>query len=493
MRQIGQELGAGYILEGGVQALGNRVRINAQLIDAAADEHLWADTFDRELNAANLFDIQAELAMAIAGQLQIALSLTDRSIVADVPTQNTDAYNAYLRGLELHLAGSFSPANENAIAAALEEVVGLDPEFGLAWARLSIARTRLAQITGDADMRESALAALARARALQPELLETELAWVVYLYRGLREYEQAVEALEAIGEKASLDAEALTLKAWLYRRLVRFDEANEALLAALKLDPRSAATADTLIDTAIKNDDCEAAGRHTRYALSLSPDLVDTRTQAAEYELECTGNAARASELLRDVEYEADWHLLMARTAAVIERDYERAYALANIPQPQIQRYPLNPIFDQMHRSWVLRLMGRDEEAAAALENAAGQLAATDAKGDHVDSADYALAREIFHGMSGDAAATRQWVEEHKRRVTEQSKGDRLRASMNHLGYAADLANAGLYEAAIEELEVMFKEPGGRGFRLVDSLPVFDLLKDHPGYIELRERFGDAR
>ena len=90
MRQIGEELRAGYILEGGVQARGGRVRINAQLIDAARDEHLWAETYDRELTAVDLFDIQAELARSIAEALHTTLSPEDEAVVYEVPTENLE-------------------------------------------------------------------------------------------------------------------------------------------------------------------------------------------------------------------------------------------------------------------------------------------------------------------------------------------------------------------------------------------------------------------
>jgi TolB-like protein len=94
MRQIGQELGAGYILEGGVQALSGRVRINAQLISAVADEHLWAEIYDRELTPENLFDVQAELALAIASELHTELSPSDQALVKQIPTRNMAAYNS---------------------------------------------------------------------------------------------------------------------------------------------------------------------------------------------------------------------------------------------------------------------------------------------------------------------------------------------------------------------------------------------------------------
>ena len=493
MREIGEELGAGYILEGGVQAMGDRVRVNAQLIDAPADEHIWAETYDRELSATSLFDIQADLALAIAGQLQTTLSSSDRAVVADVPTRNTAAYNAYLRGLNLHLSGSFTFSNETAVVSAFEEAVAADPEFGQAWARLSIARTRLAQITRDADLRESALTALARARTLRPDLLETELAWAIYLYRVLYEYQHAVEALEAIGDQASLDAETLTVKAWLYRRLGRFDDAYDALLDAQQLDPRSSAIMDSLISTAILRNDCDAAAGHVLSAMSISPNLVDTRAQVAEYELECTGDAGRASELLRDVDYEADWHLWMARNAALINRDYERALALARFPAPQRGRGPFASVADKLFLSWVLWLLDRDDESVAVLDDVAESLQAMETNGDRAGSAGYASMRAWYHSMREDAEATLHWNAEYKRRFREESKGDRMREAFNHWNSAWALARAGLHDEAIEELRVMFEGPGGHGFRYVDGAPVLDVLEEHPEYAKLRERFGDAR
>ena len=213
MREIGAELGASHILEGGVQARGNRVRINAQLIDAATDAHLWADIYDDELTAANLFDVQAKLATAIAEQLRRTLSPDDRTILDEVPTENTRAYNLYLQALDvLAREGLF---NNRRAAELLEEAVEVDPSFALAWARLSEARSRMARALDDPDFREAALSALAEARALKPDLLEAEVAWAVYLYHGQFEYAKALAALEALGERGERHPDVLQLKAWL--------------------------------------------------------------------------------------------------------------------------------------------------------------------------------------------------------------------------------------------------------------------------------------
>ncbi len=492
MRQIGEELGAGYILEGGVQAMGNRVRINAQLIDAPADDHIWAEIYDRELTAANLFDIQAELALAIAGELQTALSDSDRILMDAVPTRSIEAYNAYLRGLDLRNTGTFTISNLGAVVTAFEESVSLDPEFALGWARLSQTHSGLAQLNEDVKDREAALFALAKARALQPDLQETELAWVVYLYRGLSEYQQALDALEALGKRAALDADSLTLKAWLLRRVGRFEDAYRTMLEAQQLEPRSSRIGGSLITLAYQSNDCESAGRHARAALSLAPDSDDdVRKSVANYELECTGNAHRASELLQDSEFIGARHLWTARNAAMSGRDYERALELSMIREPGPG--PVNPIRDQLYESVALRHLGRDEDAAAILDAVADALAALEREGVHDRGEEYARAMSWYHSMRGDGEATRRWVEEHRQRFRKEYKGDRWNEANNHLIYAFFLTGAGLHDEAIAELRVMFEEPGGSGFRYVDAFPDFDVLRGHPGYIELRERFGDRR
>ncbi len=265
------------------------------------------------------------------------------------------------------------------------------------------------------------------------------------------------------------------------------------MLEAQQLEPRSSTIAGNLIDLAYRSNDCESAGRHARAALSLAPDSVDVKTSVANYELECTGDAHRASELLREVQFEtaSSWALWTARNAAIFGRDYERVLELSMIREPG--PHPVNPITDQLFESQALRYLGRDEDAAATLDAVADALAAMERVGVHDRGAVYALAMSWYHSMRGDAAATRHWVEEHRQRFRKEDKGDRADEAFNHFIYAFFLAVAGLHDEAIAELRVMFEEPGGLGFRYVDAFPVFDALRDHPGYIELRERFAERR
>ena len=243
MRQIGKEIGAGYILEGSGQARGNHVRINAQFIDAATDENTWADTFDHELTAENLFDIQAQLAQSIARELRITLSESDQSLINEIPTKYIEAYKAYLRGLEQRDRGGHNENNNVLVAAAFKQAVELDPQFAFAWVQLSIERSRQSQGTNDQSIRDAAKKAQKKAYDLQPDLSEAELANAVYLYRAEFEYQQALDVLEVLQNKHSLDALQLVLKAYLLRRVGRAQEAYQTALKAQKLDPRNIQTA----------------------------------------------------------------------------------------------------------------------------------------------------------------------------------------------------------------------------------------------------------
>jgi TolB-like protein/Flp pilus assembly protein TadD len=471
MPEIGAELGASHILEGGVQARGNRVRINAQLIDAAADEHIWADIYDEELTATNLFDIQAKLATAIAGQLRRTLSPEDRAVVDEVPTENTEAYAAYLRALDtLHNEGLF---NNRRAVEQLEEAVEADPTFALAWARLSEARSRMSRALDDQNTREAALSALAEARALKPDLLEAEIAWAVYLYHGQFEYAKALATLEALGERGERNPDVLQLKAWLYRRLGRYEEAYETMLASYALDPRDPATIGNLVDMAVRIDDCDAAGEHAASGMEVAPDNSDVLTHLAIYELECSGDAASASELLSGIDFASDFQLWTARNAAWLERDYERMLELADIPLPD--HGALSDAFNWDYKAYVLRQLGRDTEARALYDRLNTELAELAEEQEVAQSAEYANAMILLASAEGDAAATRSWIERHRRRVEAELKGDAYFRSFRPLWYATRLVDVGLHDR----------------FPFVDATPAFDPLRDNPGYIELRERFGD--
>ncbi|HKJ16908.1 MAG TPA: hypothetical protein VJ984_06160 [Xanthomonadales bacterium] len=488
MREIGEEIGATYILEGGVQARGNRVRVNAQLIESTADEHVWAETYDRELTAANLFDIQSELAYAIAEQMHTVLSESDQSLIDQVPTQNMEAYSAYLRGLELRESGGHNVRIVTANIEAFEQATTLDPEFALAWAQLSREYSRLAQGSADPEHRQAALMAINRAKELQPDLFEAEVAQVEYLYRAEFEYQLALDHLLALERRHTLNTSAMLLKAFLVRRLGDFETAYQITLTAQKLDPRNLQVASQLINMAWETGDCDAASAHAQAALALSPEALVIRTPMALMEMQCNGNSQLANDLMMGADFNGFYQAQIAQTAALAARDWQTALVVSQYPLPQ--EGPLNDVFNLLESVTVLRHLDRDVEAMAALNAASEALNSLAEVKPVSDSYLFAMARGFYSALKQEPVATREWIAEAKRRLEINSKGDVALKRGFFRYHAESFTIAGLYPDAIEELRLSLSLPGGDRFPFIDSLPVFDVLKQEPGYLELKQQYG---
>src|SRR5213075_825172 len=194
---IARQLGVAHILEGSVQKSGDAVRVNVQLIKAASDCHLWADTYDRKLT--DMFSVESEVAKAIADQLQAKLTGREEQVIAAKPTDNPEAYDFYLRGLAYTLKTAATPANAIAAQKYLREAVRLDPNFALSWALLSFvdARGYITQsLQPTVALCEEARQAADTALTLQPDLGEAVLAKGSYYYNCLKDYDKAVRYFE---------------------------------------------------------------------------------------------------------------------------------------------------------------------------------------------------------------------------------------------------------------------------------------------------------
>src|SRR6185437_8312654 len=193
LAEIGKQLGVAHILEGSVQKSGDGVRVNVQLIKAANDSHLWADTFDRKLT--DIFSVESEVSKAIADQLRAKLTGQEEQVIAAKPTKNPEAYDAYLRGLAYSLKTVNTTANALGAQKYLKEAVRLDPKFALAWALLSYVDSRgFSQLSLQATtaLREEARQAAETALSLQPNLGEAVLAKGYYHYACLKDYDTAI-------------------------------------------------------------------------------------------------------------------------------------------------------------------------------------------------------------------------------------------------------------------------------------------------------------
>ena len=287
LREIAQQLGVANVVEGSVQRSGNRVRVNAQLIDARNDAHLWAQTYDRDL--ADVFAIQSEIAKAIADQLQANLSPNEKKAIEQPPTTDLAAFDLYSRAKSLLLTASFSVTSEPDRRKAIElldEAVKRDPSFFDAYCQLAYAHeTIYATTASDHTPARLALAeaALQAATRLRPDAAETHLARAQYLYFGPRDYAGALAELEIVRRALPNDPRLFELTGYILRRRGQQEEGLQNLQRAAELDPRNF---NTLQQIALSY---EQLGRYAEAiaaldrTLAIVPDNVETRTSRAEY------------------------------------------------------------------------------------------------------------------------------------------------------------------------------------------------------------------
>ena len=241
LREIGQALGVAHILEGSVQRIANKVRVNAQLIDARNDAHLWAQTYTRDL--ADAFGIQSEIAEAIAQQLQAHLSADEKARIAKPSTTDPVAYDLYLRARQLDDLSNDPDAKGSLLQgiSLLEEAVRRDPKFLRAYCLMAETHMDLYWEGFDhADQRrELARIALQQAEEIQPDAGEVHWQKGIYAYHGFRDYDQALKEFELAKQRLPNEARIYVNVGAVDRRTARWNEAEQNFKRAVELDPRN--------------------------------------------------------------------------------------------------------------------------------------------------------------------------------------------------------------------------------------------------------------
>jgi TolB-like protein/Tfp pilus assembly protein PilF len=235
LSEIARQLGVANVLEGSVQKVADQVHINVQLIRAATDEHLWAESYDRKLE--NIFGVESEVASAVAEALKIKLSGVEQPPLEQKPTSNPKAYQAYLRAIALY-GEAYTADEEFRAMNAFEEAVALDPNFALAWAMLSRLNSDSYGVERKPAFREAAKKALENAMRLQPELPETQVAQAYYQRWVLRDNEGARPIFERLLTRLPNDADVPETLALITVEEGRWDETSASLDKAIGLNPR---------------------------------------------------------------------------------------------------------------------------------------------------------------------------------------------------------------------------------------------------------------
>jgi TolB-like protein/class 3 adenylate cyclase/Tfp pilus assembly protein PilF len=306
LSKIGHELGVANVVEGSVQRSGDRVRVNAQLVDARTHRQLWAQTYDRGL--ADVFAIQSEIAKGIVESLQAKLTGQEEQVIAAKFTDNVEAYDAYLRGLVYTLKTSVTPANSLGGQKYLREAVRLDPKFALGWALLSYVNSvgyLSTTLQPTVALREEARQAAETALSLRPNLGEAVLAKGYYHYACLKDYGTAVGYFEEARQFLPNDSRIPKFLAYVARRRGQWDQSESLFNEAERLDPRNVdlLTQHSICYTALRR--FPEALRKLEQVLNITPNDVDTLAQKAGI-AQAQGDLPRAAALLAPLRPAAD-------------------------------------------------------------------------------------------------------------------------------------------------------------------------------------------
>jgi TolB-like protein/class 3 adenylate cyclase/Tfp pilus assembly protein PilF len=278
LSEIAHQLGVANILEGSVQRAAGQVHVNVQLISAATDEHLWAESYDRKLE--NIFGVEAEVATAVADALKAKLTGAEQRALEQKPTNNPEAYDAYLRGITLWREDNYLARVK--ATSPLEEAVRLDPNFALAWAFLTRVNSFLYAGNSTPGRRAAAENSLATALRLQPDLSEVKLAHAFYQYWVLRDYEGARQSFEQLRTKLPNSADIPEALGMIARRQGRWNESRAYTDQAIALNPQDRILRDIAGWVRVSTRDFPAALRSYEEALSIWPDepaLIDGKAE----------------------------------------------------------------------------------------------------------------------------------------------------------------------------------------------------------------------
>ena len=483
LSEIARQLGVGHIVEGSVQKIGDRVRINVQLIEAPTDEHLWAELYDRNLT--DIFAVQSEVATAIARSLQAKLSGREQAAVTAKPTDNLAAYDAYLRGIDFRSRAGQTTEDIRQAAALFEEAVRLDPNFAQAWAALARANAGLyfQHIDVSPARKEGARLATETATRLNPTGAETLLANAYYRYHIERDYNGARALFEKFQREVPSSSEATEALARIARRQGRWKESLVLYEQATKLNPRDP---HLFVDRAWTFSMVREHGPTEEMidrALAIIPDDPDVLANKA-WLYRVRGDLPRARAILDKISATAKSNdAMQARVnLLVLEGRYQEAAQSLEVQLSQIpNESPSAGGGDWQFLGWVRSLLGDKEGARKAYLEGKSRLELRQQQ----EPGNYSIASWLGFceaGLGNKEAALR---EGERAMSLLPSSEDAVFGPVAEENLAAIEAQVGELERAIGRIERLLTTPYG-AFPLSQALlrldPIWDPLRQHPRF-----------
>src|ERR1700736_6168496 len=492
VREIAKALGVSSVLEGSVRREGNRVRVSVQLINANNDEHLWANNYDRDLT--DVFAIQTDLAREIAGALQAKLSPTEKAQMERKPTENGEAYLAFLQGHTLFFQSIEDLEKLKQAEQLYERAIQLDPKFALAFARYSQLESWLVHsFERTTERRQKARALGQRALQLQPDLPEAHLAMGFSLYYGDNDFDGALKEFEIAQRGLPNEAEGYLAIGSIQRRMGKWSESTASLEKAASLDPKDGWMLQNLALNSHNLRDYDAANKTIDRGLQVNPKgigLWEVKTKLAIAEKGDLSVSEKAFEAAKSMELNTEEKLWLCGARAdvfLLERKYQDGLSAAESLSDDLLAAIPAALSSKYYLIGFARKALHDEAGArAALLKAKGLLEGQLRKSPDSPEMHIQLAKVLAFLGEKDAALT------EARRATEilpESK-DAFGGPEITEGVAEVCAIVGENARAIELLDGLLSRPSPVTVPLLKLSPIWDPLRKDPRFQALIDKYG---
>ena len=475
IREIGTALGADAILEGGVQSAGNRIRINAQLIDAKTDENLWAETFDRELTAESIFDVQDDIARAIDDALHVELGAAQESLI---PTSNMAAYRAFHEAMNIRdtvHGGRTTDEYRN----LLRKSIDLDPDFTRARALLVGSYAFASFSDGDPEFVARAEAALEEFRAVAPDSVDYLVAQTYFTYYVLKDFGLALRLVDRALESMPSDTHLVNMRSWIQRRQGDYTGRIETLRLARQLDPGDPQWTGAIVNNLLLTHQYDEALAEIEAIEEPSRHLRTRRLWLAYRDHRDPQQLLRDTEVLA-TEMSPEIAASEITFARFVARDFPGALEL-------LHSMPDDPVslkwgFSEKRALTLIiyRLLGDEERVAALVARTRNEFAELGTIEEMMDLTSV-LSLALLAAVEGNSEET-----ERLARAWDEGIGQDLALRAGDLELVCrTLGMGGAARAAVDCIREGLEKPSGINPFLETDLPFYDPIRDEPVFVEL--------
>ncbi|MDX1460521.1 MAG: hypothetical protein R3348_05640, partial [Xanthomonadales bacterium] len=485
--EIAAELGVATILEGGVQRAGSRVRINAQLIRVETDEHLWAETYDREMTVENIFDIQSEITRHIVSAVRGELSEAESQALKDFPTENLQAYEAYLQARNINNRPDYEQSKFVEAQSWAEQAVALDPGFARAWSMLAYLHGMALWMGYDAtpERLASMRQALDKAVLLAPDDPWTLVAQSEYKYRIESDFAGSLTFLEKAHDLLPGDTEILERIGVTQRRLGLWEASVSSFLEVMEMDPGNSATATLIIETLENIRAWDRIDELSEKWVTQFPQAIDLQVMRAMMFVNRDGDVETAREMFdRIPPSTSDDYLNFSVLLPQFAREYEQM--LETLDTPALRTATMSRGWRgwrEISRGIALGELDRPEEARTEFRRALDVFADWNPSGvSSIDAWDLTYQAFAHASLSHQAEA----IEAANRAAGLIPESVDALNGPTIAGFRAQvLGMAGQRDEALAELERLLDTPGGPIRWQLYLDPSWDFFRDDERFNEL--------